>query len=163
MTYFPDLSPYFFLGGLDRVTVPAPEFSREVPIVVRRLNVGWLDDIHPHATGPVPEETLEALRSIIAHQKINMTRGVHRCEFCPADSPPPTHVDAEGQTRPVAIGEIRIPAADGSLYAAPMLIGHYVEAHRYLPPAGFLRAIDDYFRTSRDNLALGWIYWEQSS
>ncbi|MEZ0112057.1 hypothetical protein ABH920_006076 [Catenulispora sp. EB89] len=161
--YFPDLSPYGYRRGLDSIPMPAPEFSREVAVVTWRLNVGWLDDIHPHAIGPVPEETLEALQSIIAHQNVNKTRGFHKCELCPADSPSLTYVDAQGESHYLANGEIRIPAADGSLYAAPKLVGHYVEAHQYLPPAGFLSAVDDYFRASRDNLALGWIYWEQSS
>jgi len=62
-------------------------------------------------------------------------------------------------------GEIRVPAADGSLFAAPTLIGHYVAVHGYLPPAEFLYALNTYIRTKPDDLALGWIpmSWKAST
>ncbi len=35
-------------------------------------------------------------------------------------------------------GEIRITAASGTTYVAPVLILHYVVAHGYLPPQEFI-------------------------
>jgi hypothetical protein len=37
-------------------------------------------------------------------------------------------------------GEIRIAATNGMIYVAPVLILHYVVAHRYLPPQEFVAA-----------------------
>jgi hypothetical protein len=37
-------------------------------------------------------------------------------------------------------GEIRVPG-DDVIYAAPLLIVHYIEEHGYLPPAEFLKAL----------------------
>jgi hypothetical protein len=34
-------------------------------------------------------------------------------------------------------------SGEGIVFAAPVLIVHYIEAHGYLPPAQFLKAIDD--------------------
>jgi hypothetical protein len=37
-------------------------------------------------------------------------------------------------------GEIRVPG-DRKVYAAPILIHHYVEAHGYKPPEEFIEAV----------------------
>ena len=37
-------------------------------------------------------------------------------------------------------GEIRITAANGTIYVAPVLILHYVVAHGYQPPQEFVDA-----------------------
>jgi hypothetical protein len=37
--------------------------------------------------------------------------------------------------------EIRVVSTSGVTYAAPALILHYVEAHKYLPPAAFVAAV----------------------
>jgi hypothetical protein len=37
--------------------------------------------------------------------------------------------------------EIRAVGSDGTRYAAPTLIGHYVKSHRYVPPRGFVDAV----------------------
>src|SRR6478735_4135491 len=39
-------------------------------------------------------------------------------------------------------GEIRVSRL-GTIYAAPILIAHYIEEHGYCPPAGFLSAIEE--------------------
>jgi hypothetical protein len=36
--------------------------------------------------------------------------------------------------------EIRVQGADGTLYAAPNLVIHYMTAHHYCPPEEFCRA-----------------------
>jgi hypothetical protein len=37
--------------------------------------------------------------------------------------------------------EIRVVSTSGVTYAAPVLILHSVEAHKYLPPAEFIAAV----------------------
>lgn len=47
-----------------------------------------------------------------------------------------------GQGGAVAIGgaNLFVPG-DGVIYAAPSTIIHYIDAHRYLPPAAFVAAV----------------------
>jgi len=39
-------------------------------------------------------------------------------------------------------GEIRVADA-GIVYAAPVLVVHYIEEHDYLPPTQFLKAVEE--------------------
>lgn len=48
-------------------------------------------------------------------------------------------VDFAGKVIPYA--ELWIPANE-AIYAAPILIVHFIEVHNYLPPAEFIAAID---------------------
>ena len=45
--------------------------------------------------------------------------------------------------RPVWLGngEIRVTGEDGTVYAAPTMIAHYVAEHHYLPPQEFVDAV----------------------
>jgi len=43
---------------------------------------------------------------------------------------------------PTSNGEIRV-YREGVTFAAPLLIVHYIEDHGYLPPAQFLKAIEE--------------------
>jgi hypothetical protein len=60
----------------------------------------------------------------------SLTLGVHECEFCGAGA------RFEGN------GEYRYYGRDGSVYAAPMMILHYVERHGYCPPAEFMNSLN---------------------
>lgn len=154
MTYFADLSPYTYRSGSDVVSLrPGPPPFRVIQSAAPRINVGWLGRFHRRRTGTVPEGTLGALLDVISSQMVNITRGIHGCHMCSAST---RRLDWNGRTVLMGNGEIRIPAVDGSLFAAPTLIGHYVAAHRYLPPAAFVHALNDYCRTTPDDLALGW-------
>lgn len=73
-------------------------------------------------------------------------RGYHYCQFCPGAAEPPRVVreDMRGYEAPDVArgnGEIWLTGVDGTTFAAPVLIGHYVEDHRYLPPDGFIEAV----------------------
>ena len=58
--------------------------------------------------------------------------GYHECEFW--DLPRPE--------LPIGNGEIHVPGAARTIaYAAPQMLPHYVEAHRYLPPGEFIEAV----------------------
>jgi hypothetical protein len=66
---------------------------------------------------------------------------------------PPTEMTSGQCEQALGNGEIRVRGADGTLYAAPSLIAHYIAEHSYLPPGGFIEAIHQAARTaaSRDD------------
>jgi hypothetical protein len=87
-------------------------------------NVGWLDARHPFPIGDVSHACSERLTLLTAHP-VHQTFGFHTCPFC-------QHYQAEG--------EIRVAGVD-KLYAAPVMIVHYMTIHRYCPPEEFLTAV----------------------
>jgi hypothetical protein len=137
MAYFADLSHYAY-------------GRRSHPGVV---HVGWLDNIHPFPQGPVDLRLLEKMK-LLAAKPVELHRGKHLCDLC---SEPPDLVQTTIPNRVVldpdcswarwasersGNGEIRV--SDGGVtFAAPVLIVHYIEAHGYLPPAEFLKAVDE--------------------
>jgi hypothetical protein len=137
MTYFPDHSSYAYGHGSH-------------PGVV---HVGWLDNIHPYPTGTVDDRLIEKMK-LLASKPVELYRGKHVCELC---AEPPDLVKATMPNRMVidpncswaqwvdqrsSNGEIRV-SRDGVIFAAPILIVHYIEAHNYLPPAQFLKAVEE--------------------
>lgn len=160
MSYFADMSAYTYHSGPDIASIrPGPPYFRSIETTAPRVNVGWLGRFHRHrsGTGAVPADTLEVLLLVISSQMINITRGTHNCHLCQPAHPGAMRLDWHGRTVSMGNGEIRIPSADGSLFAAPTLIGHYVAAHDYRPPAAFVHALIQYCDASSDDLALGWI------
>lgn len=111
MAYFEDLTPY---GYLQSKWTECPD----------ALSVGWLDKSEPFDVGAVPAGFPERLAALVA-RPVNLCRGWHTC-WCS---------QASGN------GEIRVTGADGTVYAAPVLIAHYVAAHGYRPPQGFIDAV----------------------
>lgn len=124
------------------------------------LNAGWLDKAHIHPTGPVPPEFVRRLVKL-AESPVMLMRGKHYCNLCPHEwgpqperrddrplreqmrTPPPDAVcrfESEEWTIE-GNGEIRVAEPDGTRWAAPRLILHYVLAHDYQPPAGFITAV----------------------
>ena len=116
MTWFADLTPYSYLDGIDgnRAT----------------LNVGWLDGAHPFPQGEVPAGFSTRLGVLIEHGRTQETRGLHYCELCPND-----------EHSPWGSAEIRAVGVNGTRFAAPTLIHHYVIEHRYTPPRPFVEAV----------------------
>lgn len=123
--FYPDLTPYTYMP------------SRVAPGL---LNVGWLDAAHPFERGEVTTEFVDALWRLCGQPAVR-TRGFHVCELCggPDDVlPTATH---RGETRRIGSNEIRAATREGTSFAAPDLIFHYVTAHRYRPPEAFIRAV----------------------
>ncbi|MCE7006301.1 hypothetical protein LWC34_26180 [Kibdelosporangium philippinense] len=89
------------------------------------LNVGWLEPGAYFPRGPVPAQLVDALLKLGTRPR-NKLRGFHFCEFC---------------SRYRGTGEIHVVGASGIRYAAPMLIIHYIFAHRYRPPKEFVEAV----------------------
>jgi hypothetical protein len=137
MTYFPDHSPYAYGHGIH-------------PGVV---HVGWLDDIHPYPKGTVDPRLIGKLK-LLASKPVQLYRGKHICELCAAPRdlvkttlPKRVVLDpncswARWVHERASNGEIRV-SGDGIVFAAPVLIVHYIEAHNYMPPTQFLKAVDE--------------------
>ena len=137
VTYFPDLSPYAY-------------GHHSHPGVV---HVGWLDGTHTYPQGAVAPALIEKMR-LLAAKPVELYRGKHVCELCPAPNLPkvtlPPHHLVLDSNSPYgkwlnshsSNGEIRV-SRGGVTFAAPVLIVHYIEEHRYLPPSEFLRAVEE--------------------
>lgn len=123
MTWFEDLSPYTYL----------PQDRDE-----GLLNVGWLEPAHAYSIGTVPDEATAALVAL-AERPEAVTRGFHVCGFCAGDGAERSTPE-ELAALPRGSAEIRMTGEDGTRYAAPTLVVHYVTTHGYLPPRGFLAA-----------------------
>lgn len=130
MTYFADGTPYTYLAG-------TPELGA--------VNVGWLDVSEPFATGDVAPDLVTLLRRRCQTMVVNPMRGFHRCNLCAAAAgstiSDAVKVSSGGGDFFVGNAEIRVRGADGTVYAAPNMIIHYVEAHGYRPPDVFHDAL----------------------
>ncbi len=126
MAYFPDLSPYCYI--------------RRSPAA---LNIGWLDVNHPYTQGKVAAELVETLRTLAITQPKNRMRGFHICNLCnkPQNADGRVVIRWGGREHFLGSAEIWVKDECGTAFAAPNLIVHYIEAHGYLPPAEFLRAL----------------------
>ena len=150
MAYFPDLSSYGYGNAVQ-------------PGVV---HVGWLDGIHDYPKGIVPRHLIAKMK-LMAKAPVELYRGLHICELCEEPEEvrrdryqmlaAQTAANAKNENRPMrdfmshlweewrksrsSNGEIRIRNGD-TVYAAPILIVHYIEEHGYLPPSEFLRALE---------------------
>lgn len=115
MSFFPDLTPYTYFHSDD-----------DPPGTV---NVGWLDAAHPYPTG----RTSKAFRAKLAklcERRVKQTRGRFHCPFCKGLE----------RDRAASSAEMRVPG-NGRVYAAPLLVHHYVVAHDYWPPDEFVAAV----------------------
>jgi len=128
MAHFEDLTPYIYGGGAVRENI---------------LNVGWLSIQKPFSTGEVSQESLQKLQALCS-KPVNLYRGVHYCEFCPEplfEKIEDRLVSKKIRDCPNGNGEIHVQGKDGVVYKAPVLVAHYVEVHKYLPPAEFIAAL----------------------
>jgi hypothetical protein len=90
----------------------------------------------------MPEPFLSKLREIIAGSStvdvhVNRMRGIHPCNLCGEDT-----VIVKGGSKGVYLGasEVWIPA-DGTYYASPSMVLHYIEKHDYCPPRQYIDAV----------------------
>jgi hypothetical protein len=117
------------------------------------VHVGWLDNIHPYPKGAVDARLIEKMK-LLASSPVELYRGTHICELCaePSDlvkTTLPNRVVLDPNCSWVrwvdqrsSNGEIRV-SRGAKIFAAPVLIVHYIEAHSYLPPTQFLKAVED--------------------
>lgn len=124
VTYFADLTPYRYLGADGS------------------MNVGWLSRDHPYRAGQVTDEVIARVLRHVRYFPVNQTRGWHGCELC-AEPAYPAVMNTDGIEISLGSCEIRIPGTGQIVYAAPSLLPHYLAEHRYLPPPGFIEAINE--------------------
>jgi hypothetical protein len=115
--------------------------------------VGWLDGIHPFSKGPVDRHLVEKMK-LLATNPVELYRGRHTCEVCiePTDVVKtflhdtvkiidPSCSRKQWAAQRWSNGEMRV-AGEGVIFAAPVLIVHYIEQHGYMPPFQFLKAVE---------------------
>ncbi len=71
---------------------------------------------------------------------VNRTRGFQECHFC-TDPAYPVIMKSGDQELALGSAEVRVTGDDGTVYAAPTLVAHYIAGHDYLPPAEFVEAL----------------------
>jgi hypothetical protein len=126
MAYFDDLSDYVYYNSA---------FSRP-----GTKAVGWLGLGHEFPARP-PEDSLLDLLWLYCSISVAQMRGWHDCEFCSRGGAP--YAERNGQELLLGTSELRAFSRDGSIYAAPTLIYHYMAVHHYQPPDEFLQALCD--------------------
>ena len=121
MTYYPDLSRYeYLLRGAIGSSGSYPKLG--MPWV----NVGWLAKGRDYPRGQSDAVFQERLAHFCRpHPVWLFCAGIHTCEFCGK---------AHGGWEIWVVGREK-------LYAAPVLIHHYVVAHGYRPPDEFIEAV----------------------
>jgi len=133
--YFPDLTPYKYY--VEEGDEPA-------------LNVGWLDSAHEFIKGAPPPGFFDRLH-ILSRARVKQMRGFEICPFCPelhsllnkrqwSDEDRALYQSCFEDGR-FSSAEIRVKGADGRIYASPVMILHHVQAHDYLPPEDFVKAV----------------------
>src|SRR3974390_3269977 len=130
--YFPDLSPcnYFGFGRSERLKA-----------------VGWLAWGQPYRQrqGELSEDNFrQLLRLLKAGWEPMHFMGSHECEFCfgAEDKARRFILERYGMSIHFGAANLFVPGKD-CVYAAPSMIAHYVDRHRYEPPAEFWRAARD--------------------
>jgi len=95
-------------------------------------SIGWLGAGHEFTTGDPPADLVALLEEQLKdHWCCFACAGRHGCEFCQAEGR--EHLDSRNFIIP----------GKTTAYLAPGMILHYVQQHRYLPPAEFIEALRD--------------------
>ena len=114
MAWFEDLSPCSYFGLEPASTLKA---------------IGWLERGQEFKVGQSTEPIYRRLVTLCREPwQPAVSCGVHECDLCLYEP------GAKGAAN------VFIPA-DGFLYVCPQLIAHYMNAHGYLPPDEFSRAV----------------------
>jgi hypothetical protein len=133
--HFPDLTPYsYYVEASDEPAV----------------NIGWLDSAHDFAKGIPPYGFVDRLRTL-SRTRIKRMRGFQICCFCSDLRPFLELREWSDQDKAFynccfedgrfSSTEIRVVGPGGRIYASPVMLLHYIEAHGYLPPQEFIDAV----------------------
>ena len=102
--------------------------------------MGWLDRAHTFPKGQVARNFFEALATLAVDPwQPAVAGGRHACELC-VFTGGPASITVGDPTILIGSSNIFVPA-DGVVYVAPSLVLHYIDAHEYLPPEPFQRAV----------------------
>ena len=154
MTCYSDLTPcdYFDHEGTD-----GEEGGIGCRFSDSLLAVGWLDDFHEFPRGSVDPGVRRQLVTLREHAHVpdwSCFFGYHFCDLCIAGGYVrlPTFVSCSTDAAESIVGErsasrepkgvcnLFIPGRN-SVFVAPELIVHYIDAHGYVPPAEFCEAV----------------------
>jgi hypothetical protein len=149
MAYYEDLSTYTYHNSA--FYIPGTK------------NIGWLALGHDFPTATPTEQFLDYIWEFCKISVAQM-RGVHECEFC--HNIGSYYAERRGEKLLLGTSEIRVFSRD-RIYAAPSLIYHYINFHRYSPPNEFVRAVlcgprppsSEYFQELRRS----GLEWKQTS
>jgi hypothetical protein len=118
--------------------------------------VGWLKPEIEFTTGEVSEQSLDKLRRLVlSNAFIGHDRVLYSCPLCKTTASTVTILDGKQVT--LYKDELWIPALEDYIFAAPIMICHYIETHAYLPPRIFLDAVDQFDLSSDWNGQLAFI------
>ena len=124
MAHYEDLDQCNYFGAIDG----------------RLLAVGWLAREHAYTRGRVAPEFFESLVSLIANAwQPFATAGRHPCPFC-VFTGGPSEIRLRDANVLLGATNVFVPAEEG-VYVAPSLVLHYMDAHEYVPPQAFQRAV----------------------
>jgi hypothetical protein len=124
MAHFEDLSPFTYFGRWSD----------------RLVAVGWLVPEREFVTGEVSREFFDALFSMLRRPwQPFATTGHEPCKFC-RFTHGVTIIKYRGEEVSVGTNNLFVP--DGNkAFVAPSLIVHYIDSHKYQPPAEFQAAV----------------------
>lgn len=106
------------------------------------VNIGWLEGGCKFATEKPESRFLDALWRYCKIATAG-TRGIHRCTLCPITQKTTPLVEYNGKKLIFGSAEIRVFGKNGTVYASPNLVFHYVKDHYYCPPEEFIKAVLD--------------------
>jgi hypothetical protein len=112
----------------------------------QRLAAGWLSAAHPFAPAKVGDKYehelfCDRLFVACATRRVAIMRGYHRCDLCDPPRDESTQEERHGERVRLGNGEVHVADPDGVKWTAPTLVYHYVVAHGYCPPSGFIAGI----------------------
>jgi hypothetical protein len=101
-------------------------------------NIGWIEQ-YPELLPFDGKERLLELLWEFCKISVLQTRGLHVCGYCGN-----RYVVIKRGEDQLLLGsaEIRVFGEDGSIYASPNLIYHYISQHNYRPPDKFISALE---------------------
>lgn len=150
MTYYRDLTPFVYDSlpsdeALEEMMKQAPEPLRDTlrnnAVLRGAVNVGWLGRWRWFKKGRTSEEFKEALFRLCRDPSMPGHRGYHRCTFCFSSPRTLGTPESRGGVEVLLGSKVLAIRGPERNYAAPNLIYHYVERHRYKPPAEFIEAV----------------------
>ena len=125
MPHFDDLKPNDVFGRWSDVLV----------------SVGWLDDAHDYPRGIVSPEFFRALvRLLVDPWQPGVFPGRAPCALCRFSGGPGT-LAFEGSSIRLGSANLFVPGPPGTVFVAPSLVAHTIDAHGYAPPEVFQQAV----------------------
>lgn len=102
--------------------------------------IGWVDINGDYSKGLVPEDFVSKLKEIylgnnLFNAVVEPVRSLPNCPAC-------GRVETKLGNKMITDEEIWVPSVDGNEYfAAPSILIHLIEAHKYLPPGNYIEAV----------------------